>query len=113
MDSAVAGLIGAAIGALASVGGLFIQQRVQARHERVRMAVDLAIQDQEKDIELAKHSGRRTLIAPLAAYVMYHLSVLDVLAKGNASKDQIEKLSAQFEVTLAAFKGKIPESSSE
>lgn len=101
MDAALAALLGAAIGALASVGAMWVQQHHQTRRDRLKMAVDLAVEDHGTSFELAKAKGAK--IAPISAYVIYHARVLDHLAKGTVTAETIKQLSKEFGEILDAF----------
>jgi hypothetical protein len=69
MSSTIAAFIGAIIGAAASLFGLLIQQWFQ--NKRVRNAADLAMNEYQHDLDLAKSAGGGH-VAPISAYVMYH-----------------------------------------
>ncbi len=66
MDAALAALIGAAIGAVASLGGAWIQQRHQTARERVKMATELGVTDHR----LAGSSGHSTRSGNPSCFVM-------------------------------------------
>lgn len=112
MEAAIAGLIGAAIGAVASFGGLWLQQRQQGRHERLKMAVDLAIHDQTRDLEIAKAKQGKSMLSPTSSYVIYHLHLLEALNKGDINAAMIKELSKSHSEIAQAFPG-APEGVSE
>ena len=95
MDAAIAGLLGAVIGAAASGIGVYIQQKFQSSHERQRMAVDLAIQEYNRDLELAKATNRLAFVAPLASYVICNADLLDAISEGEITPDKIRELTAK------------------
>jgi HAMP domain-containing protein len=105
MDAAVAGLIGVAIGAISSLGVSYLQQRQQSRHERLKMAVELAMHDQERDVELAKSGDGPALIPPPTSYVIYHVRVLKELSAGDIRPEKLKKLSEKHTEILQAFPG--------
>lgn len=53
MDAAVAGLIGVAIGALSSLGAVWIQAHYQTRRERAKAVLDFAIRHRSEAFEYA------------------------------------------------------------
>ena len=111
MDAAVYALLGTLIGALASSGTVYLQQRQQSRRDRLKMAVELAIQDYQHDLELAKASANSTglteLVAPLDSYVICHAKLLDALVEGNLTKEKIEDLALLRNGILSDFSKKV------
>lgn len=105
MDAAIYGLLGAVIGALASVGGMYVQQKQQNRRDRLKIAVDLAIQEYNRDLELAKAKTGGAFVAPLDSYVICHASLLDALAEGVVTPEKIRELTSERDRILAAFPG--------
>lgn len=104
MDAAIAGLIGGLIGAAASLLGLLIQQNHQTKREQVKVASDLGLAEYQRDLELAKAAGG-AMVAPLASYVISHARILELLAKGPITPEQIKALSDEKEKILNAFPG--------
>ena len=105
MDAAIAGLVGVAVGSISSFAGLWLQQRQQARHERLKMAVELATHDHEQALALAKSSQGARFIPPLVSFVMYHADVLSELSVGAITPDKIKILSEKHSLILNAFGG--------
>jgi hypothetical protein len=79
---ALAALAGAFIGSLAPMVVGIIQSRSEQRRERMRLAVQLAVEDHHAAIELVK-LNRRGSIPPLSTYVAYHADVLALVARGK------------------------------
>ena len=104
MDAAIAGLIGGLIGAAASLLGLVVQQYFQTKRERIRVATDLGLAEYKHDLDLAKAAGPSS-VAPLAAYVIFNLRLLEELSKGRITPEQVEALSEEKKGLLAAFPG--------
>jgi hypothetical protein len=104
MDAAIAGLVGGLIGAAASLLGLLIQQNHQTKRERVKIASDLGLAEYQRDLELAKVAGN-SIVAPLASYVISHSRLLELLAKGPITPEQIKALSDENKKILHAFPG--------
>jgi len=103
MAAAIAGLIGAIVGAGASLLGLWLQQHYQTKRDRFRVAADLGLAEYQRDMESAKVAGG--LVAPLAGYVIFNSRLLDELAKGSITPEQIKLLSEEKGNVLAAFPG--------
>lgn len=104
MDTAIAGFLGALIGAGASLIGLAIQQHYQTKRERLRIAADLGMSEYKHDLELAKSSGGGH-IAPISAYVIYHARLLEEMSKGCIKPETITALTEEKNKILAAFPG--------
>jgi len=90
MDAAIAALLGTTIGATASFGAMWIQQRHQTRRDRLKVAADLGLADHNGQIELAKRGNTEMVIPPLSAYVLYHAEFLDALADGKITPEVIK-----------------------
>lgn len=101
MDAAVAALLGAAIGAVASLGGAWIQQRHQTRRERLKLAADLGLADHARDYAMIK--DRRAVMPPVSAYIAYHAEFLDALAKGPITAAQVHQMNERQDELLKAF----------
>jgi hypothetical protein len=70
----LAALSGALIGSLSSIGTIYIQTRISSRRERIKQAVELAIEDHRAAREVAKMNGagRTVMLPPITAFL--HLS---------------------------------------
>jgi hypothetical protein len=81
---------GALIGSIAPVVVGWIQTRAEARRERLRLAVQLGIEDHKhlfgRAEALSTTHKRRVGVPPLSAIVQYHMSVLLILSKHEALK---------------------------
>lgn len=102
MDAAIAGFLGALIGAGASLVGLVIQQHYQTKRERLKIAADLGLSEYKHDLELAKSVGGRH-ISPISAYVIYHARLLEEMSKGCIKPETITALTNERDQILAAF----------
>ena len=102
MGTAIAGFLGALIGAFASLSGLAIQQHYQTKRERLRIAADLGLSEYKHDLELAKEAGGG-LVAPVSAYVIYHARLLEEMSKGCIKPEMITALTTERDQILAAF----------
>ncbi|MES9925988.1 MAG: hypothetical protein ABW152_18055 [Candidatus Thiodiazotropha endolucinida] len=102
MDTAIAGFLGAIIGAAASLIGLAIQQHYHTKRERLKIASDLGLSEYKYDLEnIAARGGG--LVAPISAYVIYHARILDEMAKGPISPETIKTLHEERDKVLEAF----------
>ncbi|MDP1926505.1 MAG: hypothetical protein Q8K57_17170 [Thiobacillus sp.] len=93
MDAAIAALLGTGIGAVASFGAMWIQQKNQTRRDRLKVAADLGLADYKGQIELAKLQNKGAKLPPLSAYVMYHAEFLDALSDEEVTPEVIKRLN--------------------
>lgn len=87
---AAAALAGALIGSIAPVVVGLLNAHAEARRERLRLAVQLAIEEHQRMMELAKHrlsTGKSTDIAPLSAILGYHAQLLERLQDVDSLTD--------------------------
>ena len=102
MSAAVAALLGALIGAAASVITIIIQQRYQNKRELIKIASDLALADYMRRCEvIAGNGGGR--MPPISAFVHYHAQVIERMAAGTFTPEVIKGLSEEHERILSAY----------
>jgi len=90
MDSSVyvplfSGLVGAIIGAAASVATVWLQLRALGRRERLRQAAELALEEFKVNIDLAKSGKGPPGVMPISVLTHYHAEVLAALDRGDLS----------------------------
>lgn len=100
MDSAIAGLLGGLVGALASFGGMWLQNHYQAKRERAKSVLEFATQNRQQDIHLAVSRGTRAKIPPAAAYVYLHTAILQLIESDEASAEKIQNLVEESKKTM-------------
>lgn len=90
----LSGLVGALIGAAASIATVTVQAHYQARRERMRVAVEAGIEDYKAALEMSKrHSGPGPLqLSPLSAYIHFHAEVLEALEAGPLSPETMRDI---------------------
>jgi hypothetical protein len=103
MDAATAAILGAAVGAIGSIGGVWLQQRHQTRRDLMKVSADLGLADYKHSIELGQSQGGMFSLPPLSVYVMYHAEFLKAIAKGEIDTSTIKKLSEKQAELLKAF----------
>lgn len=102
MEAAIAGFLGALVGAGASLLGLVVQQHYQTKRERMKMAADLGLSEYQTDLTLAKEAGGGH-VAPVSAYVIFNVRLLEEMSKGCITPETIKKLTEEKKELLAAF----------
>ena len=88
----ISGLLGALVGASASVVTMLIQSKIHDKRERMRLIKELAIHDCEKSYEIAKESGRNFDIIPLVVFMHYHSKLLEAMEKDELTPESAKKL---------------------
>jgi hypothetical protein len=90
------GLIGALLGAGASIITTYIQNNAQSKRERIKIVSQLAMDDYKLSIERAKDRAKadatKINIAPAVCYVHYYLNILNLLEEGKLNKSTIIKI---------------------
>lgn len=97
----VSGLVGALIGAASSVATIAIQSHYQGKRDLRRMAFDAAIADSQQALEAAKTLKREAEMAPLTAYVHFHVRYLELLEKGTLTAESLKALKEERDQLFA------------
>jgi len=103
MYEAIIGLVGALIGAGASILGMHIQQRHQNRRDLVKLATEIAIDDYRRRLKIAEDQDLSISFPPIAAFVAYQIRVLEEMSSGVFDAETIKKISKEQEAILDAF----------
>src|SRR5512143_3389270 len=88
------GLIGALIGAGASVLTIYYQLRIQDRRALLRQAVELA---QANYRDRAEHAAPGTTMPPIAVFIAYEVRLIE---KGRLTPASFRRLSAEHDELL-------------
>ena len=105
MDAAVAGLIGAGIGAASSVLTIWFQSHYSAKRERAKAVLDFSIRHRAEVVDNSEKIAGPVTVLPLAVYVHFQQGMLDMVESGKVTTealirlrkendDLVEKLSA-------------------
>jgi len=94
METWAAGLIGAVVGALSSIGGIWIQSRYQHRREMAKIIMESASKDRDGMVELALKQGKSVALQPVVLFVHYHSGLFKLIEKGKLNGDNLQKLHA-------------------
>jgi hypothetical protein len=97
----ISGLVGALIGAAASIVTVIVQTRAQSSRDRTKEAIALAVQDWKFRCELMNEKGGKIL--PLAVYVHYHSHLIRLAEDGNLNPQTIKALSAEQDGLIEAI----------
>lgn len=99
MDSAVAGLIGALIGSIASAVGVFLAQREETKRKLVSDLVNAGMKQWEAFYRGVVEGVPGTDLYPPEVYVMHLVQIAPLLAKADKLSD--EELAKEFRRKLA------------
>ena len=91
----MSGFIGALIGAAASISTIFVQSHYQAKREKQRMALDAALQDHKLACDIGQKLSRPVVVAPLTAFIHFHLRYFELLEKGNITEETLRSLATE------------------
>jgi hypothetical protein len=91
----IAALAGGLVASIAPIVVGLIQSGAEHQRELVRLATQLAIEEQKAAIETAKMMSRPASISPIAMNFVYHLGLLRFVEKGSVSPADMEALQAQ------------------
>lgn len=91
----LAGLLGAVIGAAASIGTVVVQSKIQDRRERTRQAVDLALEDYKIQLELSKRVPGSKRIPPVTLFIDFHLRLARELEAGPLTPEAYKRVALQ------------------
>jgi hypothetical protein len=101
MSAVIAALLGALIGAAASIVTIIIQQRYQNKRELLKIASELALQDYRHRCDILAEKGGK--MPPVSAFVHYHVQVLEHMANGTFTPETIQRLSEENGRILSAY----------
>ncbi|WP_063030645.1 hypothetical protein [Pseudomonas yamanorum] len=92
MDAAVAGLIGAGIGAASSVLTIWFQSYYLAKRERAKAVLDFSIRHRAEVVENADKISGPVTVLPLAVYVHFQQGMLDIVESGKVTTEALVRL---------------------
>jgi hypothetical protein len=96
--AAVAGLVGALVGAFTSIATIVIQGRLQTRREGARLLFETAFHDYELRIDRYGQDGA-PLPAPFFVILAYHQKMMALADRGQLTPAKVgEILAAQTEM---------------
>jgi hypothetical protein len=98
----ISGLIGALIGAAASVATIVVQSHYQTKREFRRMAFDAAIEDHKLACDIAKANQQPAEVAPLTAFLHFHYRYLELLEKGELNASTLQQLKSERDQLFGA-----------
>ncbi|QQO54860.1 MAG: hypothetical protein N838_17420 [Thiohalocapsa sp. PB-PSB1] len=84
--SLLSGFVGAVLGAAASLGGVYLQQRTQQKRDRARFALDAAVAEfraAEEHARFMAAQGQPVVCRDLAYFVFLHSSLSERLFAGK------------------------------
>ena len=95
MESLLIGLLGALIGAGASLATVWIQSNSQAKRDRMRLVIELALEDYKSRLDFGKSSGRPYALPSITLFLHYHLELAKLLEKGSVTSSDLQRLTRE------------------
>jgi hypothetical protein len=103
-----AGLVGALIGAGASIATTYVQSRTEDRRAKILQATNIALEDYKLRLDVAMTRGGR--MPPLGVFLAYYLDLLSKLEKkGPLTPAVLQQMSAEQDELLRAHAGALEE----
>lgn len=97
----LSGFIGALIGSISSLTGIWIQSYFQNKHERIRLSTQMALEDYKIDCERILRKGGT--VPPIVAYVHYHYELMDLLEGHKLTEESVRILRQKNKKVLEAI----------
>lgn len=101
-------LLGAVIGSIASIISIILQGRFQSKRESKRLAIEAAIQDHKNAIDLATKTPGRREIAPMGAFIYYHVKLIDLVEADRLNYENLEVLDREMQRIRDVFERPFP-----
>lgn len=89
INSGIAALLGAFIGAFAGVAGTWVQQRHLNRRELTKLAIEMAEKDFNNKLAEKKENGTEGEMAPIGAFFHYYHGVLNAINDDKCTPEWI------------------------
>ena len=100
----LSGLIGALIGATASIATMIVQSRSQNKRERIKMAAQIAMEDVKMSMEIASKSGKLASIPAPIVYLHYHIKLMELLENNNLDSATLRLLTEENRKIIDSLK---------
>jgi hypothetical protein len=88
----LAAFIGAVVGAITSIASIWIQSCVNAKQERIKQSVSLALESYKCEISVAQNSKSGAFIPPVALYLHYHMGLIKLINDEKMTFENLKKL---------------------
>lgn len=103
LDAAVAGLIGAGIGAASTLITVWIQAHFVEKRERAKTILDFAIRHRAEGLEHADKVVGPSTILPLAVHVHFQKELLLLVESNNVNPKSLAKLHAENDLVAQSI----------
>ncbi|WP_043810376.1 hypothetical protein [Desulfomicrobium baculatum] len=100
----LAAFIGAIVGAITSIASIWMQSYINAKRERIKQSVSLALESYKCEISVAQNSRSGGYIHPIAAYLHYHMGLMKLVNDDKVTADNLKKLRDKNQELLLALK---------
>jgi hypothetical protein len=100
----ISGLIGALIGATASIATIIVQSRLQDKRERIKMATQMAMDDVKTNVEIALKSGRKAVIPPPIVYLHYNIKLMELIESDKLDSNTLRIITEENRKLIDSLK---------
>ena len=90
---------GAIVGALSSIGAIFVQAKVAERRERIRQAVMMAMEDYKVQVQ---NTAIGDDVYPLSTFLHHHLAILEAVEDKDLTPERLRKIATADEKMVTA-----------
>jgi 1-aminocyclopropane-1-carboxylate deaminase/D-cysteine desulfhydrase-like pyridoxal-dependent ACC family enzyme len=90
--SVAAGLIGALIGASASIITIVVQAKIQDKRQQLQTIIQLALEDYKLQMEICKNSGKRVCFYPIILHLHYYQELMKLMEESKLGEENIKDL---------------------
>jgi len=91
----ISGLVGAIIGAAASVLTIYLQLKSLERRDRVHQAAALASEERALLIDKSEKEKTKLILPPMSLFIDHYVSLLKVVEKDGLTPRAIRRLQAR------------------
>lgn len=98
----ISALMGALVGAAASVITVIVQAHFQNKRELVKEAIALALEDWKARLAIVTLKGGAAL--PLAVFVQYHTKLIQLAEEGQINSETVRALNEEQELLIKTIR---------
>ena len=102
------GLAGALIGGVSAIAAIFIQAHYQNKRDRVRLCMEMALEDFKLNREAGMQHVGTFEERPLAVFFHYHIELLNLIEQNRLTPESHSALTEATEKWIAALKSQKP-----
>ena len=97
------GVFGALLGAGGSLGAMWIQTQAQARRDRARMGIDMAMMEFRLQLDRAEKQTGHKVVQPLPSFLHYYVGLARLIEDDNLSVKSLKRLGDERDQLVEHF----------